>query len=429
MGPPIRVGVLGLGVVGGGVLAVLRRNAAVIHRRAGREIVVTRAAVRDAKRARDNCDGVEITGDALAVANAPEIDVVVELIGGQDLARAAVLQAIDHGKHIVTANKSLLALHGDEIFQRAHAAGVTVAFEAAVAGGIPVVKAIREGLAANHMQWLAGIINGTCNYILTAMESHGCEFAEALREAQRLGYAEAAPSLDVDGLDAAHKLAILARLAFDTPLPLAGVHTEGIRAITPADIHYARELGYRIKHLGIARRGDNGVELRVHPTLIPARQLLAHTDGVMNAVLAQADAAGATLYYGAGAGADATASAVIADLVDVARAMTAAPRPALPTAAPPPLLPMAEVETAYYVRLAAVNRPGVLAAITRIFGDRGISIDTILQKGRGLIGDVVTIIMLTQITREGHMQAALKQLRELDAVQGEVLPIRLEQLA
>ena len=437
----VNVGLLGLGTVGGGTLGVLRRNADEISGRAGRDIRVVAAAVRDLAKQRSVGVGADtgdlaLTTDPLEIVNDPAIDIVVELIGGDGIAREAVLRAIDNGKHVVTANKALIALHGNTIFANAQRRGVMVAFEAAVAGGIPIIKSIREGLAANRIEWLAGIINGTSNYILSRMEEAGSDFDEVLKEAQTLGYAEADPAFDIEGTDAAHKLTILASIAFGIPLQFERVYVQGITAVTGADIAFARELGYRIKHLGLARRGADGIELRVHPTLIPQRRLIANVNGVMNAILVRADAVGATLYYGAGAGAEPTASSVVADLVDVVRAITTDPENRVPhlafqpgSLAASPILSIEEVETAYYLRLTAINRPGVLAAITAIFGDSDISIDTILQKGRGRPNENVTIIMLTQQTRERNMNNALKKLGKLDTVTGETVRIRLEKLS
>ena len=433
----VNVGLLGLGTVGGGTLGVLRRNADEISGRAGRDIRVVAAAVRDlAKQRAGGAGDLALTTDPLEIVDDPAIDIVVELIGGDGIAREAVLRAIDNGKHVVTANKALIALHGNTIFKNAQRRGVMVAFEAAVAGGIPIIKSIREGLAANRIEWLAGIINGTSNYILSRMEEAGSDFDEVLKEAQRLGYAEADPAFDIEGTDAAHKLTILASIAFGIPLQFERVYVQGITAVTGADIAFARELGYRIKHLGLARRGADGIELRVHPTLIPQRRLIANVNGVMNAILVRADAVGATLYYGAGAGAEPTASSVVADLVDVVRAITTDPENRVPhlafqpgSLAASPILSIEEVETAYYLRLTVINRPGVLAAITAIFGDSDISIDTILQKGRGRPNENVTIIMLTQQTRERNMNNALKKLGKLDTVTGETVRIRLEKLS
>lgn len=433
------MGLLGLGTVGGGTLGVLRRNADEISRRAGRDIRVVKAAVRDPARTRawaDACARLPLTADPFEIVDDPGIDIVVELIGGDDIARQAVLRAIDNGKHVVTANKALIALHGNAIFASAQRQGVMVAFEAAVAGGIPVIKSIREGLAGNRIEWLAGIINGTSNYILSRMEEDARCFDEVLAEAQALGYAEAEPAFDIEGIDAAHKLTILASIAFGIPLQFDKVHIEGITAVAAEDIAYARELGYRIKHLGLARRAADGIELRVHPALIPRQRLIANVNGVLNAILVCADAVGSTLYCGAGAGAEPTASSVVADLVDVVRAITTDPENRVPhlafqpgSLAASPILPMEQVETANYLRLCARNRPGVLAAITRIFGDGGISIDTILQKGEGRPDESVTIIMLTQKTREGNMNRALAELDELEAITGEIIRLRLEGLS
>lgn len=433
----VNVGLLGLGTVGGGTLGVLHRNADEISRRAGREIRVVGAAVRDPGRRRPfDTGGLALTDDPFAIVNDPKIDIVVELIGGDTVAREAVLQAIENGKHVVTANKALIALHGNTIFENAQRRGVMVAFEAAVAGGIPIIKSIREGLTANRIEWLAGIINGTSNYILSTMEEAESDFHRVLGEAQALGYAEADPAFDIDGTDAAHKLTILASIAFGIPLQFERVYVQGITAITSEDIAFARELGYRIKHLGLARRTAGGIELRVHPTLIPHKRLIANVNGVMNAILVRADAVGSTLYYGAGAGAEPTASSVVADLVDVVRAVTTDPQNRVPhlafqpgSLAASPILSIEEIETAYYLRLSATNRPGVLASITRIFGDSDISIDTILQKGRGRPNENATIIMLTQTTRERNMNLALKKLAKLDTVSGEIVRIRLEKLS
>jgi homoserine dehydrogenase len=433
---PVKVGLLGLGTVGGGTLAVLRRNAQEIARRAGRDIVVRIAAVRNLEKARKVAgESLELTTDPMAVVNHPEVDVVVELIGGYEPARELVLKAIANGKHVVTANKALIAKHGNEIFAAAQKKGVMVAFEAAVAGGIPVIKAIREGLAANRIEWLAGIINGTTNFILTAMRDQGRDFADVLAEAQRLGYAEADPTFDVEGIDAAHKLTILASIAFGIPLQFDKAYTEGISRITRDDVDYAGQLGYRIKLLGIARRTDSGVELRVHPTLIPQRRLIANVDGVMNAVLVCGDAVGPTLYYGAGAGAEPTASAVVADLVDVVRTMTSDPENRVPHLAfqpdaisDLPILPMEEIETAYYLRMQAEDRPGVLAEVTRILGESQISIEAVLQKEPAEGESSVPIIMLTRRVQERNMNQAISQIEKLKAISGSVTRIRLETL-
>jgi len=433
---PVKVGLLGLGTVGGGTLAVLRRNAQEIARRAGRDITVRIAAVRNLEKARKVAgDSLELTTDPKAVVNHPEVDVVVELIGGYEPARELVLQAIANGKHVVTANKALIAKHGNEIFAAAQKKGVMVAFEAAVAGGIPVIKAIREGLAANRIEWLAGIINGTTNFILTAMRDQGRDFADVLAEAQRLGYAEADPTFDVEGIDAAHKLTILASIAFGIPLQFDKAYTEGITKITRDDVDYAGQLGYRIKLLGIARRTDKGVELRVHPTLIPQRRLIANVDGVMNAVLVCGDAVGPTLYYGAGAGAEPTASAVVADLVDVVRTMTSDPENRVPHLAfqpdaisDLPILPVEEIETAYYLRLQAEDKPGVLAEVTRILGEAQISIEAVLQKEPAEGDSTVPVILLTRRVLERNMNQAISQIEKLKAITGSVTRIRLETL-
>jgi homoserine dehydrogenase len=434
---PVNVGLLGLGTVGGGTFNVLTRNAQEIARRAGRGIRITRAAAREYDPARlPGIDAIEVAADAFEVVEDPSIDIVVELIGGYSPARELVLKAIANGKHVVTANKALIALHGNEIFAAAQEAGVMVAFEAAVAGGIPIIKAVREGLAGNRIQWVAGIINGTGNFILTEMRDKGRGFDEVLAEAQRLGYAEADPTFDVEGIDAAHKLTILASIAFGVPLQFDKVYTEGISGVTGEDVGYADQLGYRIKHLGIARDAGNGIELRVHPTLIPHRRLIANVDGVMNAVLVKGDAVGPTLYYGAGAGAEPTASAVVADLVDVARTLTVDRENRVPHLAfqpdalsDHPILDMGEVETAYYLRMQAVDRPGVLADVTRILGQAGISIEAVIQKEPREGEDRVPVIMLTRQVVEQAMNAALGEIEGLDSIQGAVTRIRVERLA
>ena len=433
---PINVGLLGLGTVGGGTLTVLRRNATEITRRAGREIRVVRAAVRDLEKARALAGDLPLTTNPFDVVDDPEIDIVVELIGGLEPARELVMQAIANGKHVVTANKHLVAKHGNEIFAAAQAKGVMVAFEAAVAGGIPIIKALREGLTANRIEWLAGIINGTSNFILTEMRDKGAAFEDVLKQAQALGYAEADPTFDIEGIDAAHKLTILSAIAFGIPMQFDRVYTEGISKLTREDVQYAEELGYRIKLLGIARRADNGIELRVHPTLIPERRLIANVDGAMNAILVKGDAVGPTLYYGAGAGAEPTASAVIADLVDVTRLHTADPHHRVPhlafqpdQLADTPILPMEEVRTSYYLRLRAFDRPGVLADITRILADSDISIDAMVQKEPAEGEEQVNIILLTHITVEKNINAAIVKIEALDSVAGQVMRIRLEELA
>ena len=433
---PVRVGLLGLGTVGGGTFNVLRRNAGEIARRAGRGIEIAHAAAREYDPGRlPGIDTIKVSDDAFAVVDDPDLDIVVELIGGYEPARELVLRAIANGKHVVTANKALIATHGNEIFAAAQKRGVMVAFEAAVAGGIPIIKALREGLSANRIRWIAGIINGTGNFILTEMRDKGRDFADVLKEAQELGYAEADPTFDVEGIDAAHKLAILGSLAFGIPLQFEKVYTEGISRITRDDVSYAEQLGYRIKHLGITRRTEQGVELRVHPTLIPHRRLIANVDGVMNAVLVNADAVGATLYYGAGAGSEPTASAVVADLVDVARTLTADPENRVPHLAfqpdalsDLPILPMEAVETAYYLRLCAVDKPGVMAEVTRILGDSGISIEAIIQKEPAEGQTLVPVILLTRAVREGQMNSAIAQIEALASIDGSVTRIRMEHL-
>jgi len=433
----VKVGLLGLGTVGGGTVNVLRRNQDEISRRAGRGIEVVAASVRqlDAPRICD-MSGIRMTTDPFAVVNDPEVQVVCVLMGGEEPALELVMRAIELGKPVVTANKMLIALHGNEIFRKAQEKGVMVAFEAAVAGGIPIIKAIREGLAGNRIEWLAGIINGTGNFILTEMRDKGSDFAEVLAEAQRLGYAEADPAFDVEGIDAAHKLTILASIAFGIPLQFEKAAIEGITGITREDVGYAEALGYRIKHLGIARRTDKGVELRVHPTLIPERRLIANVDGVKNAVLVMSDAVGPTLYYGAGAGADATASAVVADLVDVVRTKTADPENRVPHLAfqadalrDLPILPMSEVETAYYLRLTAEDRPGALADITRILADEEISIEAILQKEAPEDETDIPVIILTHRVNEGRMDKAIVRIEALDAIKCPVARIRVESLS
>lgn len=433
---PVKVGLLGLGTVGHGTVSVLARNSDEITRRAGRDIEIIIAAARVARDEReDKMRGIAFTTDAYEVVDDPRVEIVLELIGGIEPARELVLRAIANGKHVVTANKALIALHGNEIFARAQAQGVTVAFEAAVAGGIPIIKAIREGLTGNIIQWLAGIINGTGNFILTEMRDKARSFDEALADAQALGYAEADPRFDVEGIDAAHKLTIMASIAFGIPLQFDKVYTEGIAHITPEDVAYAEDFGYRIKHLGIARRAGRGIELRVHPTLIPYRRLLANVDGVMNAVVVTGDAVGPTLYYGPGAGAEPTASAVVADLVDVVRQLTSDPENRVPHLAfqpdslsDVPVLPMEAVETAYYLRLRAQDRPGVLSDITRILGDLNISIEAILQK-KPTEGDAdVPIILLTHKVVEQNMSQAIAQIEALTAVTAGVMRIRVETL-
>ncbi|GAB6041137.1 homoserine dehydrogenase [Endothiovibrio diazotrophicus] len=433
---PVKVGLLGLGTVGGGTVTVLQRNGEEIARRAGRAIQITHAAARSLDKPRPfSTEGMTLSSDPFAVVNDPEVAVVVELIGGYELARDLVMQAIDNGKHVVTANKAMIAKYGNEIFARAQEKGVMVAFEAAVAGGIPIIKALREGLAANRIQWLAGIINGTGNFILTEMRDKGRDFADVLAEAQALGYAEADPTFDVEGIDAAHKLTILASIAFGVPLQFDKAFTEGITRITREDVCYAEELGYRIKHLGVSRRTEAGIELRVHPTLIPHRRLIANVDGVMNAVLVKGDAVGPTLYYGAGAGAEPTASAVVGDLVDVVRALTSDPENRVPHLAfqpdrlsDLPILPVEATETAYYLRMEADDRPGVLADITRIFGESGISIEAFIQKEPAEGAVHVPLILLTQRVNEGKMNEAIGRIEALSCINGAVTRIRVEHL-
>ena len=430
----VKVGICGLGTVGGGTFNVLKRNAEEIARRAGCTIEVAQIAARDTN---PKCDttGTPITADVFELVTNPEIDVIVELIGGYTIAKELVLKAIEHGKHVVTANKALIAVHGNEIFARAREKGVIVAYEAAVAGGIPVIKAIREGLSANRINWLAGIINGTGNFILTEMREKGRAFEDVLKEAQALGYAEADPTFDVEGIDAAHKLTILASIAFGIPLQFDKAYTEGITKLTTADVNYAEALGYRIKHLGVARRTDAGVELRVHPTLIPADRLIANVNGVMNAVMVNGDAVGSTLYYGAGAGMEPTASAVVADLVDVARALSCAPQgrvPALGFQADAlselPILPIGECESAYYLRIHAQDRPGVLAKVATILSERGINIESIMQKEAEEQDGLVPMILVTHRVVERNIDDAIAALEALEDISGNVVRIRVEQL-
>jgi homoserine dehydrogenase len=432
----VKIGILGLGTVGSGTVNVLTRNAEEISRRAGRGIDIARVADRDLDSPKlCNIDNLALTTDAHDIVCDPSIQIVVELIGGTGIARDLVCEAIANGKHVVTANKALIAMHGNEIFAKAQEKGVTVAFEAAVAGGIPIIKAMREGLAGNKIEWLAGIINGTGNFILTEMRDKGRDFADVLTEAQELGYAEADPTFDVEGIDAAHKLTIMASIAFGIPLQFDKAYTEGISKISQEDVLYAAELGYRIKHLGIAKETQKGVELRVHPTLIPHRRLIANVDGVMNAVLVQGDAVGPTLYYGAGAGSDATASAVVADIVDIVRALTTDPENRVPHLAFQPdalvdtaILPMSEVVTSYYLRIHTEDKPGVLANITGILSEQGISIEAILQKQAHDQDGTVPIIILTQEVLEKNMDAAIEQIEALETVNDSVMRIRMESL-
>ncbi len=432
---PVKVGICGLGTVGSGTFNVLSRNRDSIQARVGADIVVAQVGARRENPACDTGE-VPVTADIFEVARNPDIDILVELIGGTTVARELVLEAIAHGKHVVTANKALIAEYGNEIFAAAQEKGVSVAFEAAVAGGIPIIKALREGLAANQVQWLAGIINGTGNFILTEMREKGRDFADVLAEAQALGYAEADPTFDVEGIDAAHKLVILASIAFGIPLQFEKVYTEGITRISTDDVNYAEELGYRIKHLGIARCDDHGIELRVHPTLIPEKRLIANVNGVMNAILVMADAVGPTLYYGPGAGSEPTASSVVADVVDVARTLTAEPRHRVPylafhpeTLSDHPVMAIEDIQSAYYLRMSALDRPGVLSKIAQILSDAGISIEALIQKQPAEDADHVPVILLTSITQEKLLMQAVAQIEALDSIAEEVVRIRVESLA
>ena len=433
---PINVGLLGIGTVGGGTFAVLQRNAEEITRRAGRPIRIVVVADKNLELAKQVTGGAcRLTDDAFSVVSDPEVDIVIELIGGYGVAKELVLKAIANGKHVVTANKALLATYGNEIFKAAQDKGVMVGFEAAVAGGIPIIKAVREGLTANRIEWIAGIINGTTNFILSEMRDKGLSFDTVLKEAQRLGYAEADPTFDIEGVDAAHKITILASLAFGIPMQFDKAYIEGISKLDAVDIKYAEQLGYRIKLLGITRRTPEGIELRVHPTLIPTKRLIANVEGAMNAVLVQADAVGSTLYYGKGAGAEPTASAVIADLVDITRMHTADPEHRVPHLAfqpdamvDLPILPMSEVTTSYYLRLRVQDQPGVLADITRILADEQISIDAVIQKEPGEGETQADLIMLTHQTREKHINAAIAKIEALNVVAGKVTKLRLEEL-
>ena len=432
----IKVGLLGIGTVGSGTFNVLTRNQEEIVRRAGRGIEITMVAARNTARATELTNGqVKVVGDANLVVNDPEIDIVVELIGGYDVAKELVLKAIANGKHVVTANKALIAAHGNEIFKAAQEKGVMVAFEAAVAGGIPIIKALREGLTANRIDWIAGIINGTTNFILSEMRDKGLDFKVVLAEAQRLGYAEADPTFDIEGVDAAYKLTIMASIAFGIPVQFDKAYVEGITKLQATDIRYAEQLGYRIKLLGITRQTANGIELRVHPTLIPATRLIANVEGAMNAVMVRGDAVGETLYYGNGAGAEPTASAVIADLVDITRLASADPEHRVPylafqpnAMADTPVLPISEVTTSYYLRMQVADKPGVLADVTRILADSSISIDAMLQKEPSEGETQTDIIMLTHQTQERNIEAAIAKIESLPTVVGSVTKIRLEEL-
>ncbi|MGL4190102.1 MAG: homoserine dehydrogenase [Sphaerotilus sulfidivorans] len=436
---PIQVGLLGIGTVGSGTFNVLTRNQEEIRRRAGRGIEITMVADLNVERAREIVgDRARVVADAREIIANPEIDIVIELIGGYGIARALVLEAINAGKHVVTANKALLAVHGTEIFAAASARGVMVAFEAAVAGGIPIIKALREGLTANQVQWVAGIINGTTNFILSEMRDKGLDFDVVLKEAQRLGYAEADPTFDIEGVDAAHKATLMSALAFGIPVQFDKAHVEGITKLAAADIRYAEQLGYRIKLLGIAKRRDDvgGIELRVHPTLVPAKRLIANVEGAMNAVMVQGDAVGTTLYYGKGAGSEPTASAVIADLVDITRLHTADPDHRVPHLAfqagelrDTPVLSIDQVRTAFYLRLRVADQKGVLSSITSILAASDISIDAVLQRESNEGEHQTDVIILTHETQEGAMRAALAQMQALPTVLAPIVSLRKEELA
>ncbi|MCC6832086.1 MAG: homoserine dehydrogenase [Thermoleophilia bacterium] len=434
---PIRIGLLGIGTVGGGTYDVLTRNAEEITRRVGRPLVITRVADLDTDLARRVTGGTpDITDDAYSVTRDPDIDIVIELIGGYGIARTLVLDAIEHGKHVVTANKALLATHGNEIFAAAHDRGVVVAFEAAVGGGIPIIKALREGLVANRIEWIAGIINGTTNFILSEMRDRGVDFEAALADAQANGYAEADPTFDIEGIDAAHKLTLMASIAWGIPVRFDDAYVEGITKVEQTDIRYAERLGYRLKLLGVTRRRTDGVELRVHPCLVPGSRLIANVEGVMNAVLVQGDAVGPTLYYGAGAGSQPTASAVIADLVDVARLITADPNQRVPHLAfqpdrmsDIPVLPIEDVKSWYYLRMRLADQPGVLADVTRILADEHVSIDAALQQEPGEEEAQADIVLLTHRTTERAIQAAIAKIEALESNFRPVVLLRMERLS
>jgi homoserine dehydrogenase len=434
---PIQVGLLGIGTVGGGTFDVLKRNREEIRRRAGRDIQITMVADLDAERARKAVgNGAKVVSDAREIIANPEIDIVVELIGGYGIARSLVLEAIAAGKHVVTANKALLAVHGTEIFAAAHAKGVMVAFEAAVAGGIPIIKALREGLTANRIQWIAGIINGTTNFILSEMRDKGLDFGTVLKQAQALGYAEADPTFDIEGVDAAHKATIMSAIAFGIPVQFDKAHVEGITKLQAADITYAEQLGYRIKLLGITKRTPQGIELRVHPTLIPSKRLIANVEGAMNAVVVNGDAVGNTLYYGKGAGAEPTASAVIADLVDITRLHTSDPDHRVPhlafqpsELANTPILGIDQVVTSFYLRLQVADQAGVLARVTGILAEHAISIDALLQRESAEGEKQTDVIILTHDTREGEMNKAIAQMQALPTVLAPIVRIRKEELS
>lgn len=434
MADTIRIGLAGLGTVASSVVNVLERNRELIDGRTTRALRVTHIG---ARRDNPNCDtaGIKVSRDVMAPATDPDVDIFVELIGGTDLAKDLVMTALSHGKHVVTANKALIAEHGNEIFATARENRVQVCFEAAVAGGIPIIKALREGLSANRIEWLAGIINGTGNFILTEMRSGGRAFESVLAEAQEKGYAEADPTFDVEGIDAAHKLSILAAIAFGTPLQFEHTFTEGISALDLEDVGYAEELGYRIKHLGIARQSEQGVELRVHPTLVPEKRLLANVDGVMNAVLVKGDAVGPTLHYGAGAGGDATASAVISDVIDVARCMDGQPAHFAPALSlrheklnAPAIIAIEDVPSAFYLRLRALDQTGVLTTVSRYFSDAGISIEAVIQKEKAENDDTVPMVLITDVTTQRQLQSVLNNVEALDEVRDAVVSIRVESL-
>jgi len=432
----VKIGLLGLGTVGGGTVNVLERNINEISRRCGYQVQVVRASARNINATRIcKTDTIQLTTDSNEVINDPSIQIVVELMGGHEPAKSLIIAAFEQGKHVVTANKALIAVHGNELFAAAAKNNVTLAYEAAIAGGIPIVKAIREGLSANKVEWLAGIINGTGNFILTEMRNKGSAFEDVLQQAQALGYAEADPTFDVEGIDAAHKLCILASLAFGMPLNFKGVYTEGISAITPLDVTYAEELGYRIKHLGIARQSPNGVEMRVHPTLIPEKVLIANVDGVMNAVMVNGNAVGSTMYYGPGAGADATASAVVADIIDICRQLGSSGSSQVPALGflsdkleTPVIIPMMDVRTAFYLRLSVQDKPGVLAAITAILATNDISMEAVLQKEPKQQGADAQIILMTNTVTEKSLVLALKEIESLDSCNGPAIRIRVESL-
>jgi homoserine dehydrogenase len=438
---PIRVGLLGIGTVGSGTYNVLQRNQEEIRRRAGRGIEITMVADLDTARAKAAVGpGVQVVDDARKVVASPDVDIVIELIGGYGIAKQLVLEAIEAGKHVVTANKALLAVHGTEIFAAAHRKGVMVAFEAAVAGGIPIIKALREGLTANSIQWIAGIINGTTNFILSEMRDKGLDFDVVLKEAQRLGYAEADPTFDIEGVDAGHKVTLMSAIAFGIPVQFDKAYVEGITGLAAQDIRYAEQLGYRIKLLGITKRAANGIELRVHPSLVPAKRLIANVEGAMNAVVVQGDAVGTTLYYGKGAGSEPTASAVIADLVDIARLHTADPEHRVPHLAfqpdamsDLPVVPMSDVVTSYYLRLKVADEAGVLAKVTGILAGAGISIDAVLQREADEVGGEgsthTDLIILTHECVEARMNGALAQMQALPTVLAPITRIRKEELA